>query len=298
MTKELTAETLMKCGMVTDAVWTDIDKDGWQDLVIVGDWMPVKLFRNEKGKKLTDISTQYGLEKSNGWWCKILPADIDGDGDLDLITGNMGTNSQFKVNEKEPLVTYIDDFNSDGKNDPILTWYIQGVSYPFNSRDELIEQMPVMNKRFLRYADYAKATVHDVLSSEQMEKAQKLYIYTTQTSLWINNKGKFERRALPIEAQFSMMNGILYKDYDGDGKNDILLTGNFYPYRVQQGRLDAGIGCLLKGDGKGGFVPVSRNITGLFIPGDVRDMLEIKGKNNSVIVISKNNDKVQVVKGK
>lgn len=289
---------LFGAGMVTDAVWTDMDRDGWPDLVIAGDWMPVKIYRNESGKKMTDVSADWGLDKSNGWWCKILPADVDGDGDTDFIVGNMGNNSQFKATGQQPLVTYAGDFNGDGKLDPLLTWYIQGVSYPFHSRDELIEQMPNLNKRFLRYADYAKASITDVISKEQAEKAHKLYIYTTQTSLLINDGKKLVLKPLPVEAQFSMMNGILYKDFDGDGKEDILLSGNFFPYRVQQGRLDASIGTLLKGDGRGGFATVSRSVSGLYIPGDVRDMLEIKGKTRSVIVISKNNDRAQVIRGK
>lgn len=207
----------------------------------------------------------------------------------------MGINSQFKVNVQQPLITYTDDFNNDGRMDPIMTRYIQGTSYPFNSRDELVEQMPHLNKKFLKYADYAKATINDIVGKEQAEKAKKFYIYHTQTSLLINNNGKFELKALPIEAQFSMMNGILYKDFDRDGKEDILLSGNFYPFRVQQGKCDAGIGTLLKGDGKGGFLPVNKATTGIYIPGDVRDMIEVKGLKKSVVVVSKNNDHVQVL---
>ncbi len=296
VTKNMTGGSLFNAGMVTDAAWTDIDKDGWTDLVVVGDWMPVKVFHNEKGKTFTDISERAGLDKTDGWWCKIIPADIDKDGDMDFILGNMGSNTQFKATVLQPLITYADDFNNDRKVDPIMTWYIQGVSYPFNSRDELMEQMPQLNKKFLKYADFANATINDILTNQQIEKATKFYIYNTQTSLLINNKGTFELKALPLEAQFSMMDAIVYKDYDGDGKEDILLAGNFYPFRVQQGRCDAGFGCLLKGDGKGGFSPVSHSLTGLYIPGDVRDMLEVYGKKGNVLVISKNNDATQVIR--
>jgi enediyne biosynthesis protein E4 len=296
ITSTAAGDALFKAGMVNDAVWSDIDKDGWEDLVVIGSWMPLRIFHNEKGTKFSETTERAGLGTSGGWWCRILPADVDRDGDIDFIVGNLGTNTQFKPNVQEPLTTYAGDFNNDDITDPVMTWYLQHTSYPFNSRDELAEQMPVLNKRFLRYADFANATINTILTPAQIEKATKLYVYATHTSLLINNGGKFEVKSLPAEAQFSMMSALSYKDYDGDGKEDIFMAGNFYPFRVQQGRCDAGMGCLLKGNGKGDFVPVSRQRTGLYIAGDVRDMRELKNKNGSVIVISKNNDAVQVLR--
>jgi hypothetical protein len=293
ITGTLVGDALFRAGMVKDASWTDIDKDGWQDLVIAGEWMPIMIFRNEQGKKLTDISKLSGLEKSNGWWCKILPADIDHDGDMDFILGNMGLNTQFRTNEQEPLVTYALDFDNNGQLDPIMTWYIHGVSYPFNSRDEVTGQLPVLNKKFLRYSDFGKATINDMFSQEQLDEARTFYVYHTETSLLINNDGKFVLKPLPGEAQFSAVNSMLYNDYDGDGKEDILLTGNFYPFRVQQGPCDAGLGALLKGDGKGNFSPVPRKRTALYVRGDVRDMMQL---NDGLIIVSKNEDAVQVLK--
>ena len=297
---EITAATggdeLFKAGMVNDAVWSDIDKDGWKDLVLVGDWMPLMIFHNEKGKRLTNISVQAGTQETNGWWRKIVAADVDNDGDMDFIVGNMGTNTQFKTSVQQPLVTYAGDFLNNGRTIPVMTWYIQGVSYPFNSRDELVEQMPILNKKFLKYADFAKATATDVLNAEQMAAARKYYIYTTRTGVLINDNGKFQLKPLPVEAQFSIVDAILYKDYDGDGKADIFMAGNFFPFRVQQGRCDAGLGLLLKGDGKGNFTAVPHTATGVYVPGDVRDMMELQAKKGSVIVISKNNDTVQVLR--
>lgn len=295
VTKSLAGDTLFKAGMVITATWVDMDNDNWKDLVIAGQWMPVMIFHNEKGKKLVNISAQSGLAKTNGWWCQVLPADVDNDGDMDLILGNMGRNTQFRTSEQEPLVTYTDDFDNNGKMDPLMTWYVQHASYPFNTRDEIVGQMPGLNKKFIRYSDFGNATINDILSNPQIEKARKVFIYTTQTSLLINNKGVFEARPLPVEAQFSPVNCLLYKDYDGDGKGDILLAGNFYPFRVQQGRCDAGFGCLLKGDGKGNFITMDRKKTGLYIPGDTRDIVELKKSTGSVLVISKNNDSVQVL---
>ncbi|MEO5564580.1 MAG: VCBS repeat-containing protein [Chitinophagaceae bacterium] len=295
ITKSIAGDALFKAGMTTSAIWIDIDNDNWKDLVIAGQWMPILIFHNEKGKKLVDISSQSGLEKTNGWWCQLIPADVDNDGDMDFILGNMGQNTQFKTSKEQPLVTYTDDFDKNGKMDPLMTWYIQNASYPFNTRDEIVGQIPVLNKKFIRYADFATATINEILNKDQIEKARKLYIYTTQTSLLINNKGVFEVKALPAETQFSTVNSILYKDYDGDGKGDIFIAGNFYSFRVQQGKCDAGLGCLLKGDGKGGFVVMDRMKTGLYVRGDVRDVVELKKRSGNVIVVSKNNDAVQVM---
>lgn len=296
ITKSIGGEGLWKAGMANDAIWSDIDKDGWKDLVIVGDWMPVKIFRNEQGKKLTEITDQSGLTSSNGWWKKIVAADIDKDGDVDFVIGNMGNNTQFRANALQPLVTYATDFSNDGRILPVMTRYIMDTASLFNSRDELVEQMPVLNKRYIRYADFAKATLEDVLGKERISKAGKYYIYHTETSLFINDKGKFTLKNLPVETQFSTVNSILYKDYTGDGVEDVLIAGNFYPFRVQQGRCDAGLGVLLKGDGKGNFKTVDRLQTELYIKGDIRDMLELKSAQGTIIVVSKNNDAVQVLK--
>ncbi|HTE23908.1 VCBS repeat-containing protein [Flavitalea sp.] len=295
VTASVAGNELFRAGMVNDAVWVDLNKDGWQDLIIAGDWMPVMVFQNENGRRLMDVSVQWGLEKSNGWWHKLLVADVDGDGDMDIIAGNLGLNNSFKTSANEPMVTYTADFNDDGRKEPVMSWYIQGISYPFNSRDELVEQMPVLNKRYLKYDDFAKATIKNLLGEDRAKTADKLYIYNTKTSLFINGGARFECKPLPEEAQFSVVSSIVYKDFDNDGKGDLLLAGNFYPFRVQQGRCDAGLGTLLKGNGTGTFTAVDRRLTGLYVPGDVRDALELKSNGKTIVVFSKNNDRVQVV---
>lgn len=287
---------LFNAGMVTDAVWADVDKDGWQDLVVTGDWMPLKIFRNENGRKFTDITDASGLSMTNGWWCKILPADIDNDGDLDFVVGNMGTNTQYKCSETEPLVTYAADFDDNGKTDPIMTKFYLGKPYPAHSRDELVEQLPSLNKKFLRYDAYAKATLEDILTKEQIAAAQKFYVYHTESAIFLNNNGKFLLKPLPVKAQFSCVNSIIYSDYDGDGVKDLLLAGNFFPFRVQQGNSDASIGLVLKGNKKGDFMPLPFINTQCYIPGDVRDMVALNGKNGEMIVVAKNNASVQVIK--
>ncbi|MEP7107960.1 MAG: VCBS repeat-containing protein [Ferruginibacter sp.] len=282
-------------GMVTDAIWIDADKDGWEDLVVAGEWEGIKIYHNERGR-FSITSKEYGLENTGGFWCKIIPADIDNDGDIDFVTGNLGDNTPLKATIIQPLTLFVNDFDNDGRNDPVITWYVQNKSYPFNSRDELAEQMPVLNKKFLHYSDFADATIDNMFSPGQIQQSKKFYIYTTQTSLLVNKgNNHFELKALPVEAQFTMSQGIIYDDFDGDGKKDLLLTGNFFPFRVQQGRSDAGTGCLLRGDGRGNFEPVKREKTGLLVQGDVRDMISVKGKKGDYIIISKNNDAIQVI---
>ena len=298
ITGQAGGEALFNAGMVTDAVWNDIDKDGWADLIITGDWMPVKIFKNNHGT-FTDITQQSGLKNNDGWWCKIISADIDNDGNMDFIAGNLGLNTQLKPTATEPLTTYAADFNGDGRVDPIFTWYVLGKPYLFNSRDEMMEQIPGINKKFLKYADYAGANIDNLFEKEKIDAAKKFYIKNVSSSILKNNgKGVFTLMPLPLEAQFSPVNGILYNDYDGDGKKDILTAGNFFPFRVQQGRCDASTGSLIKGDGKGNFETVSISTTGLLLQGDIRDMIEVRGKTGSVIIISKNNGAVQVIKNK
>ena len=284
-----------EAGMVTDAVWYDVDKDGWKDLVVVGEWTGLKIYHNDKGK-LRDISSEAGLENTAGFWSKIIPADVNNDGNIDFIIGNLGDNTSFKATPQQPLTIFVNDFNNDGQIDPVMTWYVQNKSYPFNSRDELAEQMPVLNKKFLHYSDFADATINDMFSPEQIQQSKKFYIHTTHSSLLVNKgNNHFELKPLPLEAQFSMIQGIEYDDFDGDGKKDLLLAGNFFPFRVQQGRSDAGTGCLLKGNDKGNFASVKREKTGLLVQGDVRDMVTLKSKKGSYIIISKNSGAIQVL---
>ncbi len=294
ITASLAGNDLFRAGMVNDAVWADLDKDGFKDLVIAGDWMPVMVFKNDNGKRLSNVSSQWGLDKTNGWWHKLLVADVDNDGDLDIVGGNLGLNTAFKTTVEQPLITYTADFNGDGKKEPVMSWFIEGVSYPFNSRDELVEQMPALNKRFLKYHDFGNATIKDLLGEEAQRSAEKLYIYETRTSVFINTGGRYEKRPLPEEAQMSVVQSIFFDDFDGDGEGDLLLTGNFYPFRVQQGRSDAGFGTLLKGKGDGNFGTIDRSRTGLYVGGDVRDGIRLKADTKTVFVFSKNNDRVQV----
>ncbi len=287
--------TLTHPGMVTDAVWTDINKDGWQDLIVVGLFMPITVFENHHGQLINE-TTAYGLDTTNGWWTRIIANDFDNDGNTDFVVGNIGDNSQFKVSQKEPLTITYADFNNDGVIDPILCYYNGGKSYPWFSRDEMFEQMPALQKRFARYTDYADAQLKDLFSQNQLSAASTVKI-TMQQSVYIRNTGKrkLSITPLPMQAQISMVNGIVADDINKDGKEDIIVAGNFYPFRVQLGPMDASIGLYLQGDGKGNFTPQPYSKTGLYIPGDVRNLIEIKDHETTKLIAAKNNGPIQVI---
>ena len=292
--KDLTASVsaaLQNIGMVTDAAFTDLNNDKQPDLVVVGEWMPIKVFINQKGK-LTDVSSQYVRFASNGWWNKINAEDMDDDGDQDLIIGNFGLNTQFHVSEKEPMTVYYNDFDGNGSVDPILCYYIDGVSYPVYSRDDLTEQLPGLKKKFIEYKAYAVATINDVLLPDQLKDAGVLKAEFMQT-VYLENQGNrgFALRPLPLQAQYSPVYGIVTSDINADGKKDILLAGNNSWTRIKFGRYDANHGTVLLGDGKGGFTYATQTESGLSIRGNVRSLQKIKvGRSQSIIAgINDNN---------
>ncbi len=285
---------LREPGMVTDALWTDFNGDTWPDLMLVGEWMPVLLFENQKGK-LIKLSGQ-DLEKTNGLWNKILGDDFDNDGDTDYVLGNLGTNTQWKASASEPLTLYYHDFDTNGHIDPIICSYVQGKLYPIASRDEIIEQIPSLKKKFVKYAQYADAGIADIFHPDSLKKAKKLLVHTLQSAYLENAGSRFIMKPLPVEAQFSMVCGLLSHDYNQDGHKDILLSGNFYPLRAQYGKADASMGLVLKGDGKGNFTPLSWPLTGFYAPGDIRDMIRLKSPHyKQTFIIGKNNSSVQVM---
>lgn len=286
--------SLLRPGMVTDAKWIDVNRDGWPDLVLTGLFMPITVFENNKGQ-LVNKTKAYGLENTNGWWCKIESGDFNGDGYADLLIGNMGINTSFKATAAEPLTITYSDFNGDGVIDPVLSFYNNGKSYPYFSRDEMFEQMPQLQKKFGRYADYADAAVEDVFSKEQLEKARTLSIYNMHSMALVSDgKGRWEQRVLPMEAQMSMNNGMVIRDLDEDGDEDVLLSGNFYPMRVQAGPMDASIGLVLQNDGKGNFSALNYSQTQIQLRGDIRSMEVLKSDQNDLLIVSAADAPIQV----
>jgi hypothetical protein len=283
-------------GMITAACFSDIDNDHFPDLIIAGDWMPVMIFKNNNGK-FEDISGKAGLKNLSGMWSSITPADVDKDGKTDFILGNCGLNNQFKASEKEPVTMYAADFDNDGLIDPIICYYVDGTSYPMASKDQLLDQIPSLKKKFIKYRDYANAKITDIFSKDQIKQAQ-LFTCDNFSSGILYNDGNdhFEFKPFPVEAQVSKIYGAVVDDFDNDGVKDILIAGNYFSYNTELGKDDASLGLLLKGIGNRTFKPVDPNLSGCYIDGDVRGLIETKSATGNLIIAGKNEDKVQVLK--
>jgi hypothetical protein len=279
-------------GMITDAQWIDLNKDGRKDLVLCGEMMPIKVYINTK-TGFIDQSENYFDKPLSGFWFALNFADVNGDGNPDLIAGNLGLNTQIKASEQEPAEMVYADFDGNGSIDPFLNFYMQGSSYPFVSRDELNEQIYPMRKKFNSYKAYADVTMKEIFTAEQLQKAGKLTVNQTQTTCFLNQNGKFTATALPLEADFSPVTQILTKDYNHDGKPDLLLLGNHSDNRLKLGSVDANYGCLLAGNGKGIFSYVNQVQSGLSVTGDVKSVIEIKIKNVNYLVLGIANQPIQ-----
>ncbi len=279
-------------GMVTDALWTDFNADGAQDLIILGEFMPVRVFQNSAGK-LKEITDACGTSNSKGWWNSIKTADFDQDGDLDYILGNFGLNSQLKASQKEPVSLYAKDFDGNGSIDPILCSYIMGESYPVFSKDDLVGQLAGLKAKYVNYSDYASQKITDVFSSEQLQGATILEAQTFASSYMENlGNNQFKITPLPSPAQFSPVYGILIEDFNDDGLQDVILAGNFFGSRVKYGRYDANKGVLLLGDGKGGFEAANMLQSGLNIEGAVRDIQMVRLADGQELILFARNDDI------
>lgn len=282
-------------GMVTDAEWADLNKDGRKDLVLCGEMMPVMVFENTPSG-FADKTNSYFSKPESGFWSAISITDINNDDLQDIIVGNLGSNTQIHASEKEPVELYYADFDGNGSIDPFLNFYIKGASYPFVSRDELNEQIYPMRKKFTSYKDYADATIGQIFSAEELSKANKLTVSETRSVCFINRSGKFEKSVLPSQAQFSFVSKIIINDFTGDGKKDILLFGNHTDNRLKIGSIDANYGCLLAGDEKGNFSYVDQLKSGLCVMGDVKSAEEISIDKQKYLFIGICNDELQCYK--
>ena len=290
------AVSLQHIGMVTDAAFVDLNKDGQQDLIVVGEWIPVKIFINQKGK-FTDASAQYIHFASSGWWNKIITADFNHDGYADVVIGNAGLNTQFKVTPNEPMTLVYKDFDNNGSIDPILCYYTQGKSYPAASRDDLTDQLPYLKKHFLNYGNYADATIEDLFSKEELKDATILKAQIMQTVLLQNEAGKsFIKKELPVETQYAPVYAMTATDINDDGNIDLILGGNNSFTRIKFGNYRANHGVILLGDGKNDFAYMPQYKSGLNIKGNVKSMETINTENNRCVLFGINNDTLQVYK--
>lgn len=270
-----TKQSLGSLGMVSDAAILDVDKDGWADIVIVGEWMPVTVLMNQKGRVSAEHKKVY--ENLAGWWNRLEKADLDGDGDDDLIVGNLGLNTQVKATAQQPAMLTYDDFDRNGTMDFFMSYLIDGQRYPAYSRDEICEQVPSLRKRFTTYKAYAGATIETCFEEQQLKQAHTKQITELHTLTLENKAGEFIPHPLPLAAQYAPVYGILVDDFDQNGTPDLLLMGNNSRMRLRIGKVDANHGVILMNDRKWQFSEVSSAQTGLYVRGDVRDVKKVGG---------------------
>ena len=282
-----------RLGMVTSAQWADLDNDGYPDLVVAGNWMGIRIFRNNKGKFTEDKQ----LDKYKGWWSSLAIADVNGDGKLDIVAGNIGLNSKFKATFDEPMKIYVKDFDNNGTKECVTSMYKSDhVAYVFHMKPDLVGQMPLLKKKYLKYNDYAGKPFNEIFPDDQLIGAETHEMNWMASTVFINSGGKFVAKALPYNAQLSSVNTILCADIDRSGIPSIILGGNFYGFKPEVGRLDASRGQIYKYT-KNGFAYISPSQSGLELSGQVRSSLLIKNsRGENYFLFGLNDDKMKAYK--
>ncbi|WP_461133751.1 VCBS repeat-containing protein [Spirosoma lituiforme] len=286
------APSVKHLGMVTDAAWADMNADGKPDLITVGDWLPIQIWIN-KGGKLQDRTTDYLPANLTGWWNRLLVADLNGDHKPDIVVGNMGLNTQCKASATQPADLVYKDFDDNGTIDPILCMPIQKQPYPFVSRDELLDQISSMRTRFTDYKSYAETRLDDVFTKAEQQGAKTLRVTNLQTTGFVSSPtGRYHAIRLPIETQYTPIYALDTLDYNADGHLDLVMGGNITHSRIRFGNNDAGLGLLLRGDGRGGFTYVPQKTSGLAIRGDIRSFIQVNG----LLLVGRNNQSIMAAK--
>ncbi|MEX2233046.1 MAG: VCBS repeat-containing protein, partial [Cyclobacteriaceae bacterium] len=279
-------------GMVTDAVWSDLNQDGKPDLIVVGEWMPVTILIQDVKGTFQNKTHEYGLGKTNGWWNTITASDFDKDGDMDFAVGNLGLNSRLKAGTHEPVSLYVGDIDNNGGIDHILACYNQGERYPFISRDQLVRQVPSLKRTFLKYSNFRNVILEDIIPTKDTGKyvVNNAFIFA---SVYLENtrNGKFSIAQLPVEAQMFPVFSFSEGDFNDDGHTDILAVGNLYAVQPEFGRYDAGYGLMMLGDGKGNFRSLSQQSSGFVVKGEGRDIQYLVNSiGKKIYLVSRNND--------
>ncbi len=287
---------LANVGMVKDAKWVDIDNDEDEDLIVVGEWMAPMIFINEKDRLVESDEANKSFKDKNGFWNNVEVVDVDGDSDLDLLTGNLGLNSIFQSSPKEPVEMFVKDFDQNGVMDQIVFHYVLGQKYLLPTRDELVQQLGFMDKKFPTYREFSQAEPDDFFTEKELASAHRLVAEELRSGVFLNQGNlQFEFRPFPTLAQVSPITSIYILDYDSDGMEDILVAGNEFNVSIQRGRYDANRGLLLRNAGEVNFEPVWNDRSGLNLTGQVREMKSIDYQGKRLILIAINNEKIRIL---
>jgi hypothetical protein len=284
------APELTELGMITDMAWADLDGDSDPDMVVVGDWMPVKVFINEGGR-FTDQSEAFGLAGTEGWWHAVIARDLNGDGQVDLALGNHGLNSRIRADSTHPVRMYVNDFDLNGRVEHILCAYMGNNSYPLVMKDALVDQIPALQKKYPSFREYRNQTINDLFSEEILQRSVLLEARILESAVLINRgSGSFQWQAMPAEAQFSPIYALAAEDVNRDGFVDLLLGGNLHRAKPETGIYKASYGLLLSGGADGVWTPEPPERSGFHLRGEIRDLKKMTLNDRQAFVVGRNND--------
>lgn len=281
------APYLLRPGMVTDSKWADITGDGSNELIIVGEWMPIRVFQQGEDRVYREITESLNLEQTAGWWNSLEIADLNGNGHIDLIAGNRGMNSLLRASPEEPVILHALDYNNNGLYDPIISQVVNGKRVPLPNRDLLLQQLPTLRDKFPTYQSYAEASFTDIFGEELVEESRKYYAHMFESTLFLNNgNGTFQVKPMPKSAQIAPVYDMVVADFFENDIPDILLAGNNFGYRPEIGPA-ASTGYLLRGDGNGEFEALPPNTTGFYGDGDIRSLQFLPSRLGSLFLLGR-----------
>lgn len=289
------APGFLELGLVTDASWYDYDQDGDDDLFICGEWMPIRGFRNDGGK-FVEVTEDLGLKNTNGFWNTLAVADLDNDGDMDMVAGNLGLNTQFRTSLEKPVSLLINDFDKNGKIDHIITVFDGDRAFPIATKSEITAQLPYLLKKYLHYDDYKEKTVTDIFTKDQLDGSLTLNVFETASVALFNENSRFKVKRLPTQAQLAPIYGILIQEIDENGTMEILSGGNQYRAKPQVGIYASSYGNLIEVGKDGNMNILENRDSGFFVQGEIRDIKPIQIAGEKYILVARNDDSLKIFK--